>query len=376
MRALALPPRFLAIALSFGIAMLGAVVAKPALANHVDSAAAVEPTGSTPDAWGWVVNRRPTVSHTPGTLDSANSLGNPNRIKRLERGWYQVAFKGIDNGGPQGAFVTALTTLPRWCEVGEVARHFPEANDATVEVQCYTRTGSLVDTMFSLNYLAAAEGGGNPTLGYLWANQPTANEYTPDPNYSYSSTGSAGNNIVYRFSTGQYAAGYAGLSIEGGNAQVASWSGHGRCKVNHMRAGSDTAEYIYVDCRTAAGDLVDAAFDVVFAVEVGLTGVATRKAAYVHADQPTIASYQPANQFNNQSKVLNTVTRSGVGTYTVTLRGMPKGGSAQVTAAGMTRRACNLTGIRLTSLPQKVGVHCFKPNGDPVDSGFFLTYTR
>ena len=70
------------------------------------------------------------------------------------------------------------------------------------------------------------------------------------------------------------------------------------------------------------------------------------------------------------------VTRSGVGRYLVTLPGMPKGGAAHVTAYGTGASFCALSSIRTAGTPEQVGVRCFKPNGDPVDSEFGLSYER
>jgi len=326
--------------------------------------------GSIPDAWGWVVNRHPSISHTPAALDMANSVDQTNRIRRLSTGSYRVTFKGIDNGRGGNAFVTAMTSGAHFCEVTELARH-PTTNDVLVFVGCHTRSGTPADTMFSLNFLARGDLDISK-LGYVWANEPTTTGgYAPDPNYAYP----LNSTIVYRNGVGHYRVGFAGIGSDAGNPQAVANFDLARCKLVDWFQ-FDTDEYVDVDCRTPAGDLVDTRFDVAFAVDVGLTGVAFRKMAYVIADQPSVPSYQPTVQSNNFFKVQSTVTRSAKGIYSVKLPGMPKGGSAQVTAVGMGKAACVLTSIRTVGLPQKVGVHCFNVNGDPLDAKFSLTYTR
>ena len=326
--------------------------------------------GSIPDAWGWVVNRHPTVSHTPAVLDMANSVGQTDRIKHLSKGNYQVTFKGIDNGRGGNAFVTAMTSGAHFCEVTELARH-PTTNDVLVLAACFTRTGTPADTMFSLNFLARGDID-TSKVGYVWANQATTSGgYAPDPNYSYP----INNTIVYRNGVGHYRVGFSGIASEAGNPQAVANFDLARCKlVNWFSDLSD--EYVDVDCRTPGGDFVDTRFDVAFAVDVGLTGVGFRKMAYFMADKPSAPIYQPAMRSNNFSKVPTVVRRTAKGTYSAELPGMPKGGSAQVTAVGEGKSTCVLSSIRTVGLPQRIGVHCFNLNGDPVDAKFSLTYTR
>ena len=110
---------------------------------------------------------------------------------------------------------------------------------------------------------------------------------------------------------------------------------------------------------------------------MGLKGVPAEPAAYLWANKPAAASYHPASAFRDSSAgIAPSVTRSGVGAYLVRLPGMPLGGSAQVTAYGRGRSECQLSSIRKTDKPQRIGVLCFKPDGDPVDSRFYLTFTR
>jgi hypothetical protein len=204
---------------------------------------------------------------------------------------------------------------------------------------------------------------------------PGENPYTPDPTHSHNSaTGSSGN-TVYGGGSGQYIATFDGLAVPGGNAQVvAALDDPARCKLVDWVDDTEE-EVVAVDCRTAGGSPLHDSFDVVFASEVGLTGVEARKSACLRADQPSTSSYEPAQQWNSRSMTPATVRRVAAGTYSVTLPGMPRGGSAQVTAVGEDRAACTITGIRLES-PQRIGVRCHRPTGDPADSAFSLTYTR
>ena len=55
---------------------------------------------------------------------------------------------------------------------------------------------------------------------------------------------------------------------------------------------------------------------------------------------------------------------------------MAPGGAAHVTPVGGGTARCNVSSIRTTSLPQKVGVRCWNTAGKPTDSRFTLSYLR
>jgi ribosomal protein L24 len=70
------------------------------------------------------------------------------------------------------------------------------------------------------------------------------------------------------------------------------------------------------------------------------------------------------------------VVHRGLGDYVVTLPGTPKGGVAHVTPFDSNLRRCVVAGIRKTSVPQKVGVRCFRYEGAADDGKFTLAYER
>ena len=121
----------------------------------------------------------------------------------------------------------------------------------------------------------------------------------------------------------------------------------------------------------------DSPFFLTYTDGIGLKDMINQPAAYLFANKKSAASYQPsaALRYSSAGQV-PTVTRSGVGTYRATLYGLPLGGSAQVTSYGPGKAECQLTGIRKSGNPQRIGVKCFKPNGSLTDSQFYLTFTR
>ncbi|MET8450099.1 hypothetical protein [Streptomyces sp. NPDC005209] len=99
---------------------------------------------------------------------------------------------------------------------------------------------------------------------------------------------------------------------------------------------------------------------------------------YVWANQPAAASYTPSPtyQFNSAGSV-NTITRSGVGQYTVRLPSIGSAaGHVQVTAYGDVLARCKTVNWYPSGTAQLVNVRCFTFGGSPRDTQFTLTYTR
>jgi len=328
------------------------------------------------NAWGWLVARQPsTFAYVPAPPDQGNSGGNGDRVERVQLGDYYAIFDRIGNGSYPIGMVTALSAGARSCMIDDSFGK-DVGGDPALEIDCFDKNGQPADARFVANIVLGGDGP-TGTLGYTWADQEATADYTPDPYYSYLSSG-AGPMSVHRDSIGSYQVTMPGLGRLGGNVQVVAAKGGpaARCKVLALvRNGSD--ELVRVRCRDVPGQLVDADFMVIFTDRVGLTGVPKRKAAYLLANRPAAASYQPIARYRYSSMgTIPTVTRTAVGRYRVTLPGMPQGGSAQVTAYGPGVSICQVTSIRTNGLPQRIEVACFDPNGAGVDSKFMLTYTR
>jgi hypothetical protein len=99
--------------------------------------------------------------------------------------------------------------------------------------------------------------------------------------------------------------------------------------------------------------------------------------AYFTADQPATGSYVPdADLRYSSANKLPHVNRSSKGVYVGTLRGMPAGGAALASGFGPTAARCQISSIRTSGTPQKVGVRCFRPSGAPADTQFELSYLK
>jgi hypothetical protein len=102
--------------------------------------------------------------------------------------------------------------------------------------------------------------------------------------------------------------------------------------------------------------------------------------AFVWASSPTTASYVPPStyQWNSTSGVaVNSITRSGVGSYTVNLPGLgASSGTVLVTAYGSTTDYCKVVNWGPNHTSQAINVHCFTNVGAPADSQFTLSYSN
>lgn len=103
--------------------------------------------------------------------------------------------------------------------------------------------------------------------------------------------------------------------------------------------------------------------------------------AYVWANDPAAESYTPDERYQyNSSGEVNTITKTGVGTYTVHLPGMNgSAGNVQVTATGGSTtngapgEICQLAGEAKGS---DFFVICYGLGGEPADVSFSLLYTN
>lgn len=120
-----------------------------------------------------------------------------------------------------------------------------------------------------------------------------------------------------------------------------------------------------------------------FATLVGSTAAQSSvSVAYLWANDPLAESYTPDEMYQyNSTGALNTVTRTGVGYYAVTLPGMTTdGGHVQVTAtSGSNESAPFAIGHVCEVADEPEGgnflVQCVTTGGEPVDTGFSLLYT-
>ncbi|GAA3459293.1 hypothetical protein ACFFSW_08075 [Saccharothrix longispora] len=232
----------------------------------------------------------------------------------------------------------------------------------------------------------SASAGGGPVrgAGYVWADNPTAASYTPDPTYQMNSTGLTATNTITRSGLGVYAVRFPGLGVVGGVAHATAYGpGTHRCKVGNWFVSGDD-QVVTVRCSTHAGAPVDSRFTANFTNVTqwrGLEYGQTYPGAYLFAGNPTSPSYTPTPTYQyNSVGESNTVLRTGVGTYKVLVPGighLVRGGHAQVTAYGSGSERCAVFSFGWTTPASviSISVRCHAAAGTPVDSRFALTFT-
>lgn len=325
-----------------------------------------DPAGTTNPGWGWAVVRNPAASYTLPSTDGADSSGQHPAYVRLSAGHSDVTFPGISNGFQGVPIVTALSAKARTCNVDD----WSSVGAPEVLVSCVRLDGTLVDTAFSVNL--ALHGDVSTRIAYLYA---SCGSDGCNIGPSYNPSGMA--NTAQRTAAGSYVVGLPDMSGGTGNVQISAVSILSiACRATSFDTSTSTL-LIGIECRDQTGALAESGFTLEYTQGRGLTGVTGRKAAFLLATRPKISSYHPAaGLWFSSAGTAPTVARSGIGSYVITLAGMPKGGSAQVTPYLSGKARCNLTSIRDTGTPQRIGVHCYSPSGAAKDTRFSLTYTH
>lgn len=223
---------------------------------------------------------------------------------------------------------------------------------------------------------------------YLYADQPSADSYTPFEDGMYNSTG--GTNTIVRTGVGAYTVSLPGMNNV--NASVHLTAGSGSVQGSEFVPGttceiSKTAVIVnggvdqFVVCANGAGEPVDSAFSLLHNSGVVFLGA---HGAYLWANDPSAESYTPNEDYQyNSTNQMNTITRSDVGHYEVTLAGLADHfGNFQVSATRSTTTnavlgvSCGVyRGGVVDGVNRGVTVMCADRAGAATDSGFMLLYT-
>jgi len=319
-------------------------------------------------AYAYVWADEPTTSsYTPPHRDSKNSTGADNTIIRDGVGDYVVTFPGLASVGGGTVDVTGFDTSG-YCKVADWN---PSGTAMTANILCFAPGGAAEDSDFDALFAAATQP--SPNLTYLWANEPTAASYTPDTTYQFNS-GDYTDTIV-RNSTGDYTVTVPGIGLTAGTVKVTGYgSGSTNCRVAGW-TGSPTLE-VEVLCTDASGNPADADYSMTWVNGASLLAKSGGKWGYVWANSPTTASYTPDTAYQaNSSAALNTITRSGVGSYLVDFPNLGgTNGDVQVTADD-TDAVCNAAGWGPDgSGGAEVNVTCYNAAGTAVDAYFTAQY--
>jgi hypothetical protein len=307
------------------------------------------------DGYAWA-NSATSPSYTPSAFWSFNSTGGAITITRQGAGTYAVRFAGLSAalGSKSTVHVTGYAAANTYCK--------PAAqkllNDV-VNIKCFdASSGRPADAQYTV-HITKRYG----DLAFAYASQLTGTNYAPPASASHNPAGAI---RVFRNAVGNYTVRFSGfgsrLTANGGHAQaVALGTGAQHCKIGSWGGSPDLS--VNVLCFSRAGALKDVKFNLFFATP-------NPNLAYAWASSPTTASYS-ANTFyrSNPTGGNVTITRSGVGRYTVAWAGLAllDGGDVQVTAYGGGNIVCKVENWGGSS----AAVRCFNPATNALADSMF-----
>lgn len=331
---------------------------------------------ASPAAWGFLWSGQydgQFTAHEAYTrssmISSTDTRGIVPLITEWQTGYYVVQFPKLGSYPGGNVQVTADGAGSKRCKpVG----WFPQGDTEFVYVRCMTSADVPADELFTASYISESQTAGSEH-GYLLADQPTTDNYTPSSTWQFNSTGAS--NTVHRDSVGHCSAFFPGLSLTGGGTVEVSAVGWGNeiCKV-----GSWGPQTVNVLCFDSSGNPVDSVFSLRFGSRNFAGG---RSWAYAWANNSTAEHHTPASFW--QAVNLNTtcgstpsqvtIDRDDVGHYTVSVPLLSSTGSTvMVTAYGPDNNVCKVSGWWGGST--HVEVRCFDLSGQPVDSQFVINY--
>jgi hypothetical protein len=337
-----------------------------ALVPSVASAAA-------PDQYGWGVVRLPSNgTYKLAAKDRGSNPAGDVLVKRQKKGKHHVRFTGLDIDGGN-VQVTPLSNHGDLCVVSGWSMAAPVLD---VVVRCFGRLGGAKDVKFAVSVIEAFNADSGPLMAYAWADRELDADYVPDSGYQHNTSG--GLISIRRSFKGRYFVRVPKVDLDTGNVQVTAYGDDPEyCRIASWT--EDTDDHLgQVICRKRNGDIVDTRFSYVFTHDEGLKGAWGKSYAYLVAEQPKKGNYVPKFRYRGADPGGKPrIQRVGKGRYIVKLPSMPLGGAAHVTAMGVGKARCNVSGIRKFGKPQRIGVRCFNGTGtSAVDAKFSFSYVK
>lgn len=330
--------------------------------------------GTAPSDSAWVVVRSPSLAgYTPAARDRSNSAGGAITVARLGTGYWDVTLPGqaaaaTDNGGH--VQVTALGSVPAICYVAQWVSAGP---DIVATVGCDAVGGGPVDSAFSLGWVHESyDAGFNPTLAYLYLDDPSAASGTPLLTYQHNVAG--GGPITFTSPR----AGDHRFTVPGMGrpsfVTVTPYAAAERCRISSWYPSASGAEV-----ETLCGGAVpsDTRLLLYVARRAGPLGFATEGATLWADRAAATAPYTPQRRYRWTSRLpVPVITRTGTGVYVVRFGGFAPGGAAFVSAYGSLDRTCQAGAIPKRGASATVTVRCFRANGSPANAQFTLGWVR
>jgi hypothetical protein len=356
-----------------------------------------EPAGKTQQALapgsaaGFVWASSTTGSYPASPSYSHNSSGGTNTITNLATGQYRVDFPGLGSIVGGDVQVTAYGSGSERCKV-----YYWTSVGSTLQVyiNCYTATGAPTNTLFTANYVRRNDYPGIEGA-YVWAHDPSSASYTPISTYSWNSTGGA-IGISHTPGSGVYTVALGGQNLSGGTVEVTAYgSGNSYCKVGSWGGTSVTV----VCFNGSTGAAADSQFDMIFETQSSPSYRSnspnnTWSFSYAWAYSPSSPSYTLSGSYQvgkvscctdgagypfGATQAPGTITRSGVGSYTVKFPGLAtmsaSPSNVKVTGYGYGSDTCKVTGWYQSGSDAYANVACFNAGGARVDAYYTITYS-
>lgn len=197
-----------------------------------------------PVAYAWA-NTSSSASYTPSAAYSYNAGGGAITATRSAAGTYAITFAGltINSGNIQ---VSAYNSTAE-CNVASWS-------GSTVNVRCYSNSGALVDSMYTVLVILNGVSTTASVRSYAWTDQATAASYTPSAGYSWNSGGGA--ITATRSAAGTYAITFGGLALSAGTIKVSSYGSANYCNVTSWGGSAN------VRCLDSSGANADSRYTI------------------------------------------------------------------------------------------------------------------
>jgi hypothetical protein len=225
----------------------------------------VAPAGSTQGRSAFVVS--PATAGDPVPAATAhNSAGKGIRVDRTNPGRYRVTLEGLARESfataEREAFhVTAHGEGTGWCKIGSWDPDALSPDDLVLQVHCYTVAGVAADAQFSV--LMVERGRPGRRLGFVWAQDAAAANYTPSSIYNYSSAG--GLNTAARTSAGVYDVVWTGLVRIGGSTPETNLvTAYGSADANYCQVSDWGNNDTVVRCYAPDGTPTNALYEAIW----------------------------------------------------------------------------------------------------------------
>lgn len=330
------------------------------------------PPASSQTGWLYADQESAAGMYTPGS-GSINSFSQPNSVSRTGVGEYQVTFGGLGADGPAG--IVHVTSRQANASSCTVAGWLEITADRVVLVRCFDAAGAPADTRFDVVYTRPSAGA--DIRGFLWAGEPTVDDYVPSLLYQFNAAGPLAQ--VQRLADGLYRADLPGLADDANVGVMVSAYGDTlvRCRVLDFGVSVEARFGADVLCQNAAGAAADAAFTLSVIRNAPLAPIFAASSAYLRMRNPASPEVGPDESFNSTGGA-SSVSRLATGRYSARLDGLGAFGAAgnvHVTAVGNGASHCTVESVTAAVADLDVVVLCFD-GGSAADSEFALTYTE